>query len=360
MLTPITFTVSHPMEMLYSLFAIGTQKQYADMIRGFGLEPRAEFIDILQRLREPLSPYLQQEINYFFDHSGLGYILYKYILRNSEVSDMLSFIELLRDETADGFILNILRSVSMNTLSKPGMNKENQQLSLSGNLKEQLSLVEATKFQDEVRKGRVLEAIHHPEEFKIRLLLLLTQYYKQSFMNIEDDVFPILYQERDTHEQRYREQPDHFTVNYLGLPHSRLESPTIIVHISYFKYVSCHSYSSYSPSDADWFVLGIYTKLILDDRVGSERMAAFFKVLSDVNRIEILRLLSERAWFGQELAEKLNITPPTVSYHMSFLQQIGLVSFNRTDNRYYYTLNRTSLQKPLQEFLTWFTDTDSV
>lgn len=358
MLPPITFTVSHPMEMLYSLFAIGTEKQYADMIRGFGLEPKTDFIDILQRLRKPLSPYLQQEINYFFDHSGLGYIVYKYILKNPEVRDIQTFIEMIRDESADDLILNILGSVSKNTVAKSGL--KNKLLALSGNPTEQLSLVGATKFQDEVRKGRVIEAINHPEEFKIRLLLLLTQYYKQSFMNVEDEVFPVLYQERDYHERSYQEQPERFAINYLGLPHSKQESPAIIVHISYFKYVSCHSYSSYSTTSADWFVVGIYTKLILDDRVGSERMAAFFKVLSDVNRIEILRLLSERAWFGQELAEKLNITPPTVSYHMSFLQQIGLVSFNRTDNRYYYTLNRTSLQKPLQEFLTWFTDNDSV
>lgn len=124
--------------------------------------------------------------------------------------------------------------------------------------------------------------------------------------------------------------------------------------MSFFKYVSCHAYSSYKEDIADWFVVGIYSYLLFSESVVSERQAQFFKVLSDVNRIGIIRLLSERPWFGQELAEALNISPPTVSYHISFLQQIGVVKFTRTDNRFYYFLDRSRLLKPLEDFMKSF------
>jgi len=94
--------------------------------------------------------------------------------------------------------------------------------------------------------------------------------------------------------------------------------------------------------------------LLFNDELSTEKFAKFFKVLSDPNRIEILKLLSQRSWFGQELAEQLNITPATISYHMSFLQKIGAVTFNRADNRSYYTLNNSKLIKHFEEISIFF------
>ena len=49
------------------------------------------------------------------------------------------------------------------------------------------------------------------------------------------------------------------------------------------------------------------------------------RALADPTRIRILGLLAERPMYGQELAQVLDVKPPTVSHHMEPLVNAGLV-----------------------------------
>ncbi|MCX8130400.1 MAG: metalloregulator ArsR/SmtB family transcription factor [Clostridia bacterium] len=342
----IKILVSPPMEFLYSLFALGTDKSFFEMVRNFNLEPNEAIVGTLNNMRKTLSRYIQQELKYFYDLGGLGYILYKFIVANPELNKVYEILEKLKEENADDLVLKIIQSVCKNTLPKED---SEEYLALKGNRENLLKLLDNTKFQDDRRKDRVIEAVENPEEIKLRFYLLLSQFYECSFKPVEGEIIKLLDNQKEKYEKIFKEETNDFLEQYIGIE-SLKDDGDIIIHISFFKYVSCHSYSSYSPAFADWFVLGIYSDLLFDDYIISEKLANFFKVLSDVNRIEILRLLSERSWFGQELAEKLNISPPTVSYHIGFLQQMGLVNFERADNRFYYSLNEAKLTKPLEEF----------
>lgn len=55
------------------------------------------------------------------------------------------------------------------------------------------------------------------------------------------------------------------------------------------------------------------------------RVAVLFKALSDPARLRILGLLAERPMAGHELADRLDLTPPTISHHMRKLVDAGLV-----------------------------------
>ena len=54
-------------------------------------------------------------------------------------------------------------------------------------------------------------------------------------------------------------------------------------------------------------------------------LSHLFKALSDPARLRILGLLAERPLAGHELAERLGLTPPTISHHMRRLVAAGLV-----------------------------------
>jgi DNA-binding HxlR family transcriptional regulator len=69
------------------------------------------------------------------------------------------------------------------------------------------------------------------------------------------------------------------------------------------------------------------------------------RALSDLTRIRILGLLGQRPMYGQELAQALDVTPPTISHHLQALVAAGLVKVRREDNFRYYDLDSEGLQR---------------
>jgi DNA-binding CsgD family transcriptional regulator len=63
------------------------------------------------------------------------------------------------------------------------------------------------------------------------------------------------------------------------------------------------------------------------------------KVIADETRLRILGLLSVRDHTGKELAERLDLTPPTVSHHMRKLTDAGIVTSTTDAQRHIYALN---------------------
>jgi predicted transcriptional regulator len=58
----------------------------------------------------------------------------------------------------------------------------------------------------------------------------------------------------------------------------------------------------------------------------TDELVAFFKALSDANRLKIVALLAAAECSVEQLAAKLGLTSPTVSHHLARLSAIGLVS----------------------------------
>src|SRR5215204_1364398 len=56
-----------------------------------------------------------------------------------------------------------------------------------------------------------------------------------------------------------------------------------------------------------------------------EDLSLLFKALADPARLRILGLLAERAHAGHEIADRLSLTPPTISHHMQRLVSARLV-----------------------------------
>jgi ArsR family transcriptional regulator len=71
-----------------------------------------------------------------------------------------------------------------------------------------------------------------------------------------------------------------------------------------------------------------------------ERYARFFKVLSDPNRLAIIRMLADGELCACRLLSELSITQPTLSHHMDRLCGCGLVVGRKEGRWMHYRVNK--------------------
>ncbi len=69
-----------------------------------------------------------------------------------------------------------------------------------------------------------------------------------------------------------------------------------------------------------------------------------FKCLSDKSRLQILKSLAIEDMYVERLAERLGITPPTVSFHLKKLSEAGLVTSYKSQYYMMYSLRRELLE----------------
>ncbi|MBP5306415.1 MAG: winged helix-turn-helix transcriptional regulator [Lachnospiraceae bacterium] len=74
-----------------------------------------------------------------------------------------------------------------------------------------------------------------------------------------------------------------------------------------------------------------------------------FKVLADAQRRQILEMLKEGRMNAGEIAERLDITPAALSYHLKLLKGADLIMEYKQKNYIYYEIN-TSV---FQELIMW-------
>lgn len=75
---------------------------------------------------------------------------------------------------------------------------------------------------------------------------------------------------------------------------------------------------------------------------------AIFKALNDPTRREILDLLKEKDLTAGEIADKFNISKPSISHHLDLLRQAGLVVSVKEGQFIYYSLNTTVMDEMIK------------
>ncbi|HAK76630.1 MAG TPA: transcriptional regulator [Runella sp.] len=78
-------------------------------------------------------------------------------------------------------------------------------------------------------------------------------------------------------------------------------------------------------------------------------MNTLFRALNDPTRRQILEILREGDLTAGEIAERFDLTKPSISHHLDLLKQAELVSADKRGQFIYYTLNTTVLD----ELLSW-------
>ena len=73
------------------------------------------------------------------------------------------------------------------------------------------------------------------------------------------------------------------------------------------------------------------------------------RALGDETRLRILRLLRDRDWYLTEIAERLELSKPTIKHHLAQLRAAGLVTLTEEGGLSYYSLRRDRLDDASSE-----------
>lgn len=85
-------------------------------------------------------------------------------------------------------------------------------------------------------------------------------------------------------------------------------------------------------------------------------MNTLFKALNDPTRREILEMLKDGDLTAGEIADRFNISKPSISHHLDLLRQASLVSSVKEGQFMYYSLNTTVMDEMLK-WVVQFTKT---
>ncbi|QHX36826.1 helix-turn-helix transcriptional regulator [Spiroplasma sp. BIUS-1] len=77
------------------------------------------------------------------------------------------------------------------------------------------------------------------------------------------------------------------------------------------------------------------------------KFAQIFKTLGDPTRLEIINMICDCGCnkCAQNILDNLNITQPTLSYHMKMLEKVGLVNSQKDKNSKIYKLNLQTIDE---------------
>lgn len=90
-----------------------------------------------------------------------------------------------------------------------------------------------------------------------------------------------------------------------------------------------------------------------------ERVLQLFKCLADRSRLRIVQSLLREEMYVERLAQRLGLTPATISFHLKKLEEAGLVT-SRPDQYYtMYALRRDELTLPVVDMIAGATDQSS-
>ena len=84
-------------------------------------------------------------------------------------------------------------------------------------------------------------------------------------------------------------------------------------------------------------------------------MNALFKALNDPTRREILEMLKESDLTAGEIAEKFDMSKPSISHHLDLLRQADLVVSIKEGQYVTYSINTTVMDEMLQWALQFST-----
>jgi DNA-binding transcriptional ArsR family regulator len=295
----------------------------------------------LTGMEQRLSPFLRRELRFFFGirHPSVNQAFHELVFLNptlQTIEDLLLYITELPPSLmircmCEDVAENAIRSELLDCITRGGADAPQE---MSGAL---------SRFLGSAEGSSIAECLTYPMEARERFLTLLRGFYDIAFAPVEAELTHFGKQSIPKFERIYAEDSITFYTRFVQT-NSDTFTKDILVHVSVINPLGISSTLTDARDVPDYVRLGMLTDERLQDKGNDAEAEQFSKAIADKRRLEILQLLSQRRWYGQELAGHLDLTSAAVSYHMSFLFQLDLVSFQRLDHRVYYDLNKERLR----------------
>lgn len=348
----VKFTFNKVMEFQYALIMTSLKDELFCELEEQNIKVDENIIRCIDDIRSKLSSYMRWELKYFFHNytnfcNGIGQLIFMgFIRENPEVkniNDFITIIENSSESTIFSYVFEFLYYENKNEDIREVYTWDE----VKNDLDKIISITKKLTFYHEEMKIKFLECLENAEETKKRFCLLLRQFYNKVYEAIEKDIQKEIAPYIKVYEDEYLSDPEVFSRKYFEKD-IRVYENKLIIHISFFRYLGSDYYASKNGTmdeKPEWIVLGSATKNFLGKDSKKERVLDFLKVISDKKRLDIIELLKKEPLYVNEIAEKINMSAATTSYHLTMLQSFCIVDFERYNHRFYYHLNKEKLKE---------------
>lgn len=106
--------------------------------------------------------------------------------------------------------------------------------------------------------------------------------------------------------------------------------------------------------------LGIFERLktVMPESYKNNDALEILKVLADESRLKIIGILLKKDSYSEYLAYKLNLSTPTVTYHMNKLKKAGIVKSTKIQHYIIYSLNYDIMNMSIEALIKSATTVD--
>lgn len=274
-----------------------------------------------------ISRFLKNDLELLFSKNKVNsWLIFHIIQKNSLTSTekLLDYIKGLSPEEFRGLYLKIIK------LQDVPLEKITQKA-----IKESL---ERTFFSDaRGEEKNVYHLLKNPEEWKTRIVDAYESFYRDFFLPRLPEVETILHSRLAEAQKKLDEDPDKY-LEALSVGHYKTMLHSARDLQLYASYCLDRGFTISIKEKIFWF--GLRRELLLDEMDRKTKTDLLFRTLSDPKRLEILRLISVKTWYSNELAKHFGITSATMSYHINKLISAGLLTFELGEhNKIYYQVN---------------------
>lgn len=339
----VSFSFVPGLEFITALYRSANCDLFDEVYRDHRVQQDNEVVACLRDMRERLSPFMRRELEFFFKlkHSHADQAFHQLMFSPAKpctVDELMREVEMVEPSE---IVRYLIEDITDEEINESLLKVWNDDQSDGSNIR-LLEWARETSIGHPIT-ARVLECVADLRETKERFKSLLRSFYIRSYASYEEllrkqstEVIPRI-------EALFQTDETRFFREHLG-PEAEVFDKVTLIHVSvltqYGSFVSLTG-SSEVPHSVR---LGIHVENVAKQNAELDLVEKLCKVVSDKNRLEILRLLSARPWYGQELAKQLALSPAAISYHMGFLHDAHLISLKRADQKGYYVLDKERLK----------------
>lgn len=194
--------------------------------------------------------------------------------------------------------------------------------------------------------------LQYPGEIQTRFTFLLKSFLSNVYQNSSSEFEKKLITVMDAYQAELESDAEAFIRKY---HHCNLDAiqNKLTIHISYVMNVVSDLYTR-GESDNELLVIGMDIDKHAEVTDPEEEIEQIMKVLGDKSRRKIIKLLHKQSLYVNEIAEKMDMSAPTVSHHLTALQNYEIVEYERREHRLYYYLREDKLDALLEKVKLYF------
>ncbi|WP_059173253.1 helix-turn-helix transcriptional regulator [Bacillus sp. FJAT-27445] len=342
----IKFLFHKPAELITAMYTIANWEQFENQRMELKMPRNEEVYKVYVQIKERLSRFLIQELEFFFKLESVTYPLFfmEYLYLQPTIATIPQLLEHIHEESSETLLhsmMGIIEDRETRSRLVQTLKETNDPTNYQIIIEELIQIRESTGSSN---LDTMIECFQYPKEAAQRFYILVSRFYESAYVPIEKHLEEIAFNAIPKYEELYHEDPDHFFEEYIVSDISSFTKATWI-HVSPFSQYRIYTSFMNNKLSPNWIVLGSILDQAIQYREELERVEQFFKVFSDKRRLEIIRKLFERPWYGQELAQDLKLTPAAINYHMNFLFDLKIITSKKVDHRIYYLLHPEKLER---------------